>query len=63
MKYLWKGLRSGEFESGVVDALTRDEAVFLLKEKNVIITDLFCDESSAIVDKKTKTKTKISFFS
>jgi type IV pilus assembly protein PilC len=63
MKYLWKGLRSGEFESGVVDALTRDEAVFLLKEKNVIITDLFCDESTALVDKKTKTKTNISFFS
>jgi type IV pilus assembly protein PilC len=63
MKYLWKGLRSGEFESGVVDALTRDEAVFLLKEKNVIITDLFCDESTALVVKKTKTKTNISFFS
>jgi type II secretory pathway component PulF len=61
MKYLWKGLKAGEFESGVIEALTRDEAVFLLKEKNIIITDLFGDESPKIV--KEKTKTKLTLFS
>jgi type IV pilus assembly protein PilC len=61
MKYLWKGLKSGEFESGVIEALTRDEAFFLLKEQNIIITDLFGDESPKIV--KEKTKTKLTLFS
>ena len=61
MKYLWKGLKSGEFESGVIEALTRDEAFFLLKEQNIIITDLFGDEHPKIV--KENIKTKLTLFS
>lgn len=54
MKFLWKGLKSGEFATGVIDALTRDEAVFLLKQQNVIVTELFGEN----IPKEKKEKKK-----
>lgn len=45
MKYLWKGLKSGNFSNGIIEALTEDEAVFLLKQQGVVITEIYGDES------------------
>lgn len=45
MKFLWKGLQAGDFSSGVMDALTEEEAVYLLKQQGVIITEIYSDES------------------
>lgn len=47
MKFLWKGLQAGDFSSGVMDALTEEEAVYLLKQQGVIITEIYSDESVA----------------
>lgn len=52
MKFLWKGLKSGEFATGVIEALTRDEAVFLLKQQNVIVTDLFSENGPKPIKEK-----------
>ncbi len=67
MKFLWKGLKSGEFQTGIIEALTRDEAVYLLKQDNIIVTELFGEDVSKIKkDKKSDNnfsfgrKTKIS---
>jgi type IV pilus assembly protein PilC len=49
---LWKGLKSGEFATGVIEALTRDEAVFLLKQQNVIVTDLFGEDGPKVKKEK-----------
>jgi type IV pilus assembly protein PilC len=53
MKFLWKGLQAGDFSSGVIDALTEEEAVYLLKQQGVIITEIYSDESVSTV-KTTK---------
>ena len=45
MKFLWKGIQAGDFSSGVMDALTEEEAVYLLKQQGVIITEIYSDES------------------
>ncbi len=45
MKFLWKGLQAGDFSSGTMDALTEEEAVYLLKQQGVIITEIYSDES------------------
>lgn len=47
MKFLWKGIQAGDFSSGVMDALTEEEAVYLLKQQGVIITEIYSDESVA----------------
>lgn len=38
--YAWKGIKGAQYLSGSIEALTRDEAVFKLKEDGIIITQL-----------------------
>lgn len=45
MKFLWKGLQSGNFSNGVIDALSEEEAVFLLRQQGIIITEIYSDIS------------------
>lgn len=62
MKYLWKGLKSGNFSNGVIEALTEDEAVFLLKQQGVVITEIYGDDALAGAvqpDKKTEATAKV----
>jgi type IV pilus assembly protein PilC len=40
MNFNWKGLRANEFASGVIDANSRDEAIFKLKNEGVIVTEI-----------------------
>lgn len=40
MLFSWKGLRAGKYDEGVLEALNRDEAVYLLKTDGVVITQL-----------------------
>lgn len=37
----WKGIKNKQYMSGIISALTRDEAAFKLKQDSVIITHLF----------------------
>ena len=55
----WKGIKGTEYLSGIIEALTRDEAVFKLKEDGVIITQLH--STSHIEEKKQSKSFKISF--
>lgn len=55
----WKGIKGTEYLSGVIEALTRDEAVFKLKEDGVIITHL--SASSATEEVKTRKPFKLQF--
>jgi type IV pilus assembly protein PilC len=38
--FIWKGIKANQYLTGEVNALTRDEAVFKLKQDGVIITEL-----------------------
>ena len=40
MKFLWRGLSSGNFAAGEINALTKDEAVYLLKQQSIVVTEL-----------------------
>lgn len=40
MNFNWKGLRANEFTSGLIDANSRDEAIFKLKNEGVIVTEI-----------------------
>lgn len=66
MKYLWKGLKSGNFSNGIIEALTEDEAVFLLKQQGVVITEIYGDETLGaapkIVANESKSNGKIKKF-
>lgn len=55
----WKGIKGTEYLSGIIEALTRDEAVFKLKEDGVIITQL--RSTSHVEEKKQRKPFKISF--
>ena len=55
----WKGIKGTEYLSGIVNALTRDEAVFKLKEDGVIITQL--RSTSYVEEKKARKPFKINF--
>jgi len=46
MKFTWRGLQGGNFASGEIDALTKDEAVYLLKQQSVVVTELREDLSN-----------------
>lgn len=58
MKFLWKGLKSGNFSNGVIEALTEDEAVFLLKQQGVVITEIYGDmtapDAKAVVKEEAR---------
>ncbi len=53
MKFLWKGIQAGDFASGVTEALTEEEAVYLLKQQGIIITEIYSDDSVTVA-KDTK---------
>lgn len=55
----WKGIKGTEYLSGVIEALTRDEAIFKLKEDGVIITLL--RSTSHTEEKKQRKPFKINF--
>jgi len=40
VKFLWRGLSSGNFAAGEINALTKDEAVYLLKQQSIVVTEL-----------------------
>jgi type IV pilus assembly protein PilC len=54
MKFQWKGLRSGNFDHGVIEAVSQDEAIFLLKNEGVIITEIFGDIAQKVPEKEKK---------
>lgn len=58
MKYLWKGLKSGNFSNGIIEALTEDEAIFLLKQQGVVITEIYGDDSLGAPIKPVSTESK-----
>ena len=43
MKFQWKGLRASNFDHGVIEAVSQDEAIYLLKSEGVIITEIYSD--------------------
>lgn len=47
MKFSWRGLKAGNFASGEIDALTKDEAVYLLKQQSIVVTELREDVTSS----------------
>lgn len=47
MKFSWRGLKAGNFASGEIDALTKDEAVYLLKQQSIVVTELREDLTSS----------------
>jgi type IV pilus assembly protein PilC len=47
MRFQWKGIKAGVFSNGVVDALTKDEALYLLKRDEIIITEIYGEDSYA----------------
>ena len=38
--FAWKGLKDGQYASGRIEGINRDEAAFKVKEQKVIITSL-----------------------
>ena len=56
MKFLWKGLKSGNFSNGVIEALTEDEAIFLLKKQGVVITEIYGDPLTEVAPQVAETK-------
>ena len=57
MKFNWKGLKSNEFTSGVIDAGSRDEAIFKLKNEGVVITEI--DDDAPKQEKKQGKKASL----
>jgi len=47
VKFSWRGLKAGNFASGEIDALTKDEAVYLLKQQSIVVTELREDVTSS----------------
>lgn len=41
MIFYWKGLQRNDFKSGEIEALSKDEAVFKLKNDGIIITEIY----------------------
>ena len=52
--YAWKGLKDGQYASGRMEGINRDEAAFKLKEERVIITSLSKVSGSEVVEKEEK---------
>lgn len=68
MKFLWKGLTKGDFSSGVLDAHTEDEAIFLLKQQGVVVFEIYGESNntdeiksvSSAVDTNLNNKVKLN---
>ena len=52
--YSYKGISAGKYVEGSIDALSRDEASFKLKEQKIIITNLTRTKKKATEKKKSK---------
>ena len=52
--YSYKGISAGKYVEGSIDALSRDEASFKLKEQKIIITNLTRTKKKAAEKKKSK---------
>jgi type IV pilus assembly protein PilC len=60
-KYKYKGIQGSKYVNGELEAINRDEAVFLIKEQGIIITGLTLTVGQERVDKLTdKNKNKKS---
>jgi type II secretory pathway component PulF len=57
MKFVWKGLKSNAFVSGTLDAPSKEEAIFSLKNEGVIVTEI-----SANSQETKEFKVQKSFF-
>ena len=55
--YSYKGISAGKYVEGSIDALSRDEASFKLKEQKIIITNLTRTKKKAAEKKKSKGRT------
>ena len=53
MKFIWKGLKSNAFVSGTLEAPSKEEAIFSLKNDGVIVTEINAN-SLEITDFKEK---------
>ena len=53
MKFVWKGLKSNAFISGTLEAPSKDEAIFSLKNEGVIVTEIVAN-SQEVRDFKGK---------
>jgi len=58
MNFNWRGLRANEFASGVVEAGSREEAIFKLKNEGVIVTEI---DDDATKQEKQKVQKKSLF--
>ena len=50
-KFLYKGLKAGKYTDGIIEALDKDEAIFKLREKKVIISNLKAQKSKFDISK------------
>ena len=47
MKFNWKGLKSNAFVSGTLEAPSKEEAIFSLKNEGVIVTEINANSQEA----------------
>lgn len=57
MNFNWRGLRANEFASGVIEAGSREEAIFKLKNEGVIVTEI--DDDAPKQEKQPIKKAKL----
>ena len=50
-KFLYKGLKAGKYTDGIIEALDKDEAIFKLREKKIIISNLKAQKSKFDISK------------
>jgi len=55
--FIWKGIKNTQYQSGTINAYTRDEAAFKLKEDGIIITQLI----KQVLEKEKVAKSKTQF--
>ena len=61
-KFLYKGLKAGKYTDGIIEALDKDEAIFKLREKKIIISNLKAQKSKfdiSKIDYKSDTIAKV----
>jgi type IV pilus assembly protein PilC len=56
MKYSWKSIKNSEFQSGVLDAATKEDAIYELKTKGHIVISIQGDEPEVEAQKSNQDK-------
>lgn len=51
-KFYWKGIKNNQYLTGDIEALTKDEAIYKLKEDGVILTSLISKDDGSAEKKK-----------